>query len=125
MNKFHELAKKNGWWNDPDHGALLTLDERRQGIPEKLMLIVTEVAEAMEDYRNGLMDLQHIEYEGGMWIPPSVGSPKPVGFPSELADIVIRCYDLAGALNIDLNEVIEIKHKFNELRSYRHGGKKA
>jgi NTP pyrophosphatase (non-canonical NTP hydrolase) len=48
-----------------------------------------------------------------------------VGFPSELADIVIRVADLAGALGIDLAEAIRIKLAFNRTRTHRHGGKKA
>jgi len=44
--------------------------------------------------------------------------------PSELADIVIRVYDLAGALGIDLDAAIEVKHQYNVGRPYRHGGKR-
>lgn len=70
-------------------------------IPTRLMLIVTEVAEAMEDYRKGRMD----------------------HFPEELADVAIRLFDLAGHLEIDLEAAIERKHEYNLSRPYKHGGK--
>ena len=41
----------------------------------------------------------------------------------EIADILIRCFDMAGALGIDLDEAVQQKMKFNSMRSYRHGGK--
>lgn len=70
-------------------------------IPTRLMLIVTEVAEAMEDYRKGHMN----------------------HFPEELADVAIRLFDLAGHLGIDLETAIERKHEYNLTRPFKHGGK--
>ena len=105
-NKFYELAYEKGWHEGP------------LNVPEKLALIHSEVSEALECYREGQMTLG----EEGSGI---LGQPhKPVGFPSELADIVIRCFDLAGAMNIDLEAVIEQKHEFNKTRPHRHGGKR-
>lgn len=67
----------------------------------KLMLVVTECAEAAEDVRHERWD----------------------HFPEELADIVIRCFNIAGALNIDLEKAIETKMEVNHGRPYRHGTK--
>lgn len=50
---------------------------------------------------------------------------KPVGFPTELADILIRTLDLAAALNIDIDQAVYLKMKYNETRPHRHGGKLA
>lgn len=68
-----------------------------------LMLIVTEAAEAAEAWRKG--DDAHV--------------------PEELADIVIRTFNLAGALGIDLEGAIEAKHAHNLTRPFMHGGKRA
>jgi len=122
-------AVEKGWWGE--HPANLAEDrsvslariasgiaEADHKIGEKLMLIVTEVAEAMEEYRNGV-DLTEILMDAD-------GKPgKPGGFPSELADVLIRIGDLCGALGIDLEEAVRLKLVYNKGRSYRHGGKKA
>jgi len=92
----------------------------------KLMLVVTELAEAAEDYRDG-RDLRQCHYEyGADKVTVPVDKPrKPCGFPSELADVIIRVADLAGALGIDLETVITEKFAYNRSRSRMHGGKKA
>lgn len=48
---------------------------------------------------------------------------KPVGIPSELADIVIRVFDAAGRYGIDLEKAINEKMAYNATRPQRHGGK--
>jgi len=79
----------------------------------ELMLIVSELAEAMEELRNGV-SLTDIVYDV---------SGKPVGFPIELADAMIRIMDTAEARNINLEEAIAIKMEYNSHRSYMHGKK--
>lgn len=75
------------------------------------MLIVTELSEAMEAYRNGN--------------PPS---EKIAGFSQieeELADVLIRLFDFAGAHDLDIEGALEAKMDYNKKRAYRHGGKLA
>lgn len=88
-----------------EHGFYETFD-----VPVKLALIHSEVSEALEDYRTGHME--RLTVDG-----------RPVGFPSELADIVIRVFDLAAHLKINIEQEILDKMDYNETRSYRHGGK--
>jgi len=116
----HAMAVSKGWWNED------------RGVPECLALIHSEVSEALEDYRNGLMSTV-LHMDGGLQIQPepktfldyaSAGA-KPEGFPIELADILIRIFDLAGRLNIDLDQAVAIKMAYNATRPERHGGKKA
>jgi NTP pyrophosphatase (non-canonical NTP hydrolase) len=65
------------------------------------MLITGEVAEAHEALRKSDFD----------------------NFKEELADIVIRVADLAGGLDIDLEDEILKKMEKNTLRPYKHGKK--
>jgi NTP pyrophosphatase (non-canonical NTP hydrolase) len=44
-------------------------------------------------------------------------------FEEELADAVIRIFDLAGLLKIQIGSYILQKHKYNAGRPHRHGGK--
>lgn len=107
MERVHATACLKGWWDNDDPMA------PRVAI-EKLCLIHSEVSEAVEEVRNGNLDTK-VRFEGD----------KPVGYAVELADSVIRIFDLAKAQGINLDEVIDIKANYNETRPVRHGGKLA
>lgn len=123
----HDCALRKGWWED-ENGVPARVNDK---VMEKLCLIHSEVSEATEDFRNGNMELTYDK--SGLnkpeWFSPEMDTTnvggKPCGFPSELADILIRVADLAGALGIDLNKALLEKMAYNETRPYRHGGKKA
>jgi NTP pyrophosphatase (non-canonical NTP hydrolase) len=72
----------------------------------------SEVSEALEAYREDPTIPSTVSEEG-----------KPLGFASELADIVIRVGDTAEALGIDLEAAVVQKMKYNESRPFKHGGK--
>ena len=95
----HEASSNAGWWHDLHTGEPIVT--RPHVVGEKLMLIVSEVAEAMEGHRKGLQDdkLPH----------------RPM-IEVELADAVIRIADLAGALGLDLGGAIAEKLSFNSVR---------
>jgi NTP pyrophosphatase (non-canonical NTP hydrolase) len=101
----HQVSQKNGFYD----GALKQRTDIR--IASLLCLIHSEVSEALEDLRRDNMQLS-LDADG-----------KPVGFPTELADIVIRTLDLAEWLGIDLNSVINQKNEYNAKRTFRHGKK--
>ena len=46
-------------------------------------------------------------------------------FTEELADVIIRCLDAAGGLDLDIGQAIIDKLEKNKQRGYRHGGKLA
>lgn len=124
----HAINRKNGFWEDWD---ILTGNHSEHYIPpdlrnrlqlmfmnEKLMLIVSEAAEAMEGIRkNGLQPDDKLTHRPNLSV--------------ELADIIIRCIDFAEGIglhdNDGNNEVITVvmeKINMNAKREYKHGGKK-
>ena len=46
---------------------------------------------------------------------------KPEGYPTELADIIIRTLDLAYMLGIDIDAAVQEKLAFNATRGHKHG----
>ena len=70
-----------------------------KNMPEKLMLVVTELSEAMEAYR-------HADRKN---------------FEEEIADTFIRLFDICGSINIDIENEIKKKMEVNKLRPQKHG----
>lgn len=86
----------------------------------RLMLIVSEAVEAHEEIRNGKPARLTYYPERTVWD----GSPlKPEGVPSEIADIVIRCFDFAGSNGFNLGAIIQEKLAYNSTRPHMHGKK--
>jgi|GEM_PF-501065 len=119
----HGNSREKGWWEAQTIEGEIDLPSAIASIPEKLCLIHSETSEALEDYRN--LPASH---EGSLLAIRVVRLDEkgaPVGFAIEIADIVIRVLDLAGALGIDLQKAVEVKMAYNATRPHRHGGKRA
>ncbi len=107
QNKVHANALKKGFWKDYAEVQLMKpvlkeevyLAQYLNCVGQRLMLIASEVGEAEEALRTENM----------------------YNFQEEVADIVIRCMDLAGGLGFDLFEEIQRKHQYNLSRKYKHG----
>ncbi|MCL2703870.1 MAG: hypothetical protein FWE91_09725 [Defluviitaleaceae bacterium] len=115
----HALAVNKGWWEDD------------RPLPEILMLCVSELSEALEEYRNKSPDIYCDEYDEDHCDPCLKHRPacacnghKPQGVAVELADCIIRILDFCGRKEIDIEAAINAKHEYNKTRPYRHGGKK-
>ena len=98
LNGFAKLCHEANikWWYDIHTGALL---DRNKG--EMLMLMVSEIAEAMEGERKDLMDDK---------------LPHRKMVEVELADALIRIFDYAGAYNMDLSGAFKEKMAYNAVR---------
>lgn len=111
VKKAHENARKHGFWEDWDsicwedglpkrEDSTLDIKELfNHAIATRLMLIVSELGEALEA-------LRHDDKEN---------------FAEELADVAIRLADLCGGLGIDLEAEIKKKMEKNKSRGYKHG----
>lgn len=112
-NEVEVFENAKGWYDQP-----VTFLER-------MMLLTTEVAEAVEAFRNWGTD---DETEPGYFPDGSNydGSrPKPEGVGSEFADIFIRLLGDCRRWGIDLEAEYERKMAYNMTRPFRHGGKRA
>ena len=108
----HARAARKGFWDGHSERT------ERDVINEKLLLIISELTEAMEEVRSG-HEVSEIWYE-----PKNDGDTvalKPEGFTIEVADAMIRIADLFGWLDIDLTEAIRLKAAYNETRPHKHG----
>lgn len=123
-----EINRANGWLDD----------ERTVG--DDIALLHSEASEALEAYRDhGLDDATDADaqraYEEHRWadargkLPEPCADqcqttpPKPEGFGSELADVLIRLLDTADRRGVDLVAEFERKSAYNATRGHRHGGK--
>lgn len=117
----HATAKEKGFWDS------------ERNLPELLMLTVSELSEALEALRKENksnpaivaslydayvedphpMDIDTFKHEFQSHVKNS--------FEDEIADTVIRLFDLCGGLGIDLETHILLKINYNKLRGYKHG----
>lgn len=95
----HGLAAHSGWW-----GSNGKADPRENPMcfSQKLCLIHSEVSEAMEGDRKSLKD-DHLPHRDMREV--------------ELADAIIRIFDLAGAYGLDLSGAIIEKLAYNQRRA--------
>lgn len=101
INRMCEMvhAENTRWWHDLVTGE--DLSKNSLFFPSKVMMVVTELSEAIEADRKKMMDDK---------------LPHRFGVEVELADAVIRIFDLAGGYGMDLGGAIEEKLQYNRTR---------
>lgn len=118
----HEVNVEMGWWKNTKYisqiaiieKSNLTWDEKKEladalgisqtsdrNVGELLCLVHSEISEAMEGFRKNLMD-------------DKLKDRKM--FDVELADAVIRIFDICGKYNIPLGTIIAEKVTYNTVR---------
>lgn len=106
------MNKAKGFWDKP------------RNVGELLMLVTSELGEAMEAHRKGrFADFVAVDWPhslGGEWDENFKAHVKDT-FEDEIADAVIRLLDLSAGLGIDLEKHINAKVRYNQSRPMLHG----
>ena len=117
-DKIFQNALNKGFWDK----------ERNMG--EALMLIVTELAEALETHRASgqiqeFTEGQKLSLEkmSDEEFPETFSIMVKDSFHDEMADVLIRVLDLCGGYNIDIDWHVKMKMKYNATRERLHGKK--
>lgn len=119
MTEIHQINVEHGFWETDANG------DKVVNIPERLMLTVSELSEALEADRKDKF-ASEVDFteknliNNGSFAPTFKFYVKDT-FEDELADAVIRIFDLAEAMKIDLQKHIELKMAYNNLREFKHG----
>jgi NTP pyrophosphatase (non-canonical NTP hydrolase) len=91
---------------------------------ERLMLVVSELSEALEADRRGVYTIdENIVREFGEHLPTKKQYETIVRgtIQEELADAIIRIADIAGIYGFDLDWHVAAKMAYNKTRPYLHG----
>lgn len=106
----------NGWYDES------------VSVGDLIALLHSEASEALDAWRkNGFEDV--VEHNGlcqslsRTFDKPCNCTPKPLGYGSELADVLIRLLDQADRHGVNLYAEYERKLAYNRTRGYRHGGR--
>ena len=91
---FHRVSRERGWWKEGETNNPYI-------IATKIALIHSEISEALERYRTDSRDDHLIQR---------------LGIEVELVDALIRIFDLAGALKLDLDGTAIEKDSYNSFR---------
>ena len=95
----HKTSVEHGWCEEPRNDL------------ECMMLVVTEIGEAGEAFRDG---------------NPMSNKIAPFSCEEEeLADVLIRIFDLCEHRGFELGKALVAKMTYNKTRPFRHGGKVA
>jgi len=106
----YETARDKGFW------------DKDRNIGEQLMLVVTELSEALEAHRKS------DDFTGGIdnntkqkiYNNPVLFAEYKDCFPAEIAGAFIRLFDFCGGHKIDIEFWIIAAMEYNKTRGYKH-----
>lgn len=106
------LNQSKGWY------------DTRRTFAEDVALLHSEVSEALEEYRRHGTEDRTVQPTASANVNERLHPPRPLGVPSELADVLIRLLDTCERYEIDLVKAFDEKMKYNWNRPYRHGDRR-
>ena len=119
-SEIHQNNVAKGFWEEKE----------TKNVGEVLMLVVSELSEALEAHRKNKFSEP---FERFNWFDDwsEERSSDRINFQDyikdsfedEIADAVIRLFDLAEGFRIDLEKHIRMKLNYNKTRPYKHGKK--
>jgi NTP pyrophosphatase (non-canonical NTP hydrolase) len=118
QREIHKVSTDHGFWEDHRnlnsmqlrYGNEFSIDKQLPDILlqiSRAMLIVTEISEGVEALRDGDRKDDKL--------------PEFSGFTVELADALIRVFDLAEHFQLPVIEAMLDKIEYNKLRPFKHG----
>jgi len=118
LDKAHATAIEKGFWEDGE--------KRNRG--ELLALIHAEVSEALECHRKGQHSkneqaIKAVQIEDDEQFKEYMRKNIKDTYENELADALIRIFDLAAGEGINMLAQINAKMRYNRLREHKHGKK--
>lgn len=151
IEEIHDIAREKGFWNSMDSvlekmkAMKSTLDDssnmfteqeiiqvQKAFIAQKIMLIVTELSESIEsdrksriadwiEYQRIIDELKRDNYKSEfVFVSAFEGAIKDT-FEDEIADAIIRIFDLCAKVGIDIIKHIKYKMEYNKTRDKLHG----
>lgn len=117
QREIHQVNVEKGFWED------------RKNVGEVLMLIVSELGEALDAHRSGksanvdAFNARSIDRTDTEDFQSDFQQCIKDTFEDEIADTVIRIFDMCEGFGIDLERHIELKLEYNRTRPYKHGKK--
>ena len=101
-----KVAEEKGWHDVP------------RSFGDLIALCHSELSEALEEFRKHGLDPDFMVYTY------SSDMEKPEGIAIELADLLIRVFDMSRELKIPILSALDWKMDYNKTREYRHGNKR-
>lgn len=85
----------------------------RESMPRALMLVISELAEALEEIRHD------------RWILSArfdvAGRSEPIGFPIEIAHALIRLLHITAAMKLSTRDLVTLTLGYGKTRPWKHG----
>jgi NTP pyrophosphatase (non-canonical NTP hydrolase) len=106
--EIHQANVEKGFWQGD------------RNVGELLMLVTSELGEAMEAHRKGLFCKVADFEEENVEHFAEFGKDT---FEDEMADSLIRILDMCAGLGIDIEKHVNAKLAYNKTRPIRHGKK--